>query len=340
MVSLGEGHTPLVESVNIGPKLGIRLFFKLEMCNPTGSYKDRFVAAELNHLLRQGRSACLATSSGNTGSSLAAYCARYGVQCAIFVNQHAPAGKLMQMQAHGARLFRVKDFITSPLVTAQVYQRLGKMAEALNAPLIVSAYRHCPEGMAGVEAIAMEIAAANIAAGHIFVPVGGGGLFTAIARGVRSAGSARIKVHAVQPEGCATVVSAYAENRNEIVPLDSTTRISGLAVPFDIDATAALQELRRGEGLGIAIGDEEVFDAQQRMIREEGIWPEPAGAAALAGCLRVCREGHLPKGETVVCIVSGHGFKDPDSLQAAIQDNPDTFIDVDDIDSSLLEART
>jgi len=339
IVSLGEGRTPLVESVNIGRKLGVRLFFKLEMCNPTGSYKDRFVAAELNYLLRRGWSACLATSSGNTGSSLAAYCARYGFQCAIFVNQYAPAGKLMQMQAHGARLFRVKDFITSPIVTAQVYERLGKMAEALNAPLIVSAYRHCPEGMAAVEAIAIEIAAANLTAGHIFVPVGGGGLFTAIARGVRSAGSAETKVHAVQPEGCATVVSAYAENRDEIAPLESTTRISGLAVPFDIDATAALQELRNGGGLGIAVGDEEVFEAQQRMIREEGIWPEPAGAAALAGCLRAYREGHLHKGETVVCIVSGHGFKDPDSLRNAIDNNPDMFIDVDDIDSSLLEER-
>lgn len=327
-----------MESVNIGRELGVRIFFKLEMCNPTGSYKDRFVAAELNHLARQGRSACLATSSGNTGSALAAYCARYGFQCAIFVNQYAPAGKLMQMQAHGAQLFRVKDFITSPIVTAQVYERLRKLAETSGAPLIVSAYRHCPEGMAGVEVIAAEILDADIAPNHVFVPVGGGGLFTAIARGFRAAES-RVKVHAVQPEGCATVVSAYEQGRKEILPINSTTRISGLAVPFDMDATSALAELRCSGGLGIAIRDEEVLDAQQRMIREEGIWPEPAGAAALAGCLRAYGEGHLHKGETVVCIVSGHGFKDPDSLRTAIEANPDTLIDVGDIDGSLLEVR-
>ena len=83
IAAMGEGNTPLVESVGIGPRLGIRLYFKLEMCNPTGSYKDRFVAAQVTTLLQRGAQACVATSSGNTGSSLAAYCARYGIACAI-----------------------------------------------------------------------------------------------------------------------------------------------------------------------------------------------------------------------------------------------------------------
>lgn len=336
---MGEGNTPLVESVRIGPDLGVRILFKLEMCNPTGSYKDRFVAAELAHWLRQGRTACLATSSGNTGSALAAYSARYGMRCAIFVNEHAPAGKLMQMQAHGARIFRVKGFITSPEVTANVYRRLQAVTEASGAPLIVSAYRHCPQGMAGVETIAEEILALmDDPPSHVFVPVGGGGLFTAIARGFRSAGSPQVKIHAAQPSGCATVVSAYEQGREEILPVSSSTQISGLAVPFDIDAGRALAELRRGGGCGIGVSDEEVWEAQSRMIREEGIWPEPAGAAALAGCLQAHRQGLLQKGATVVCIVSGHGFKDAGSLQAAIDDNPDHLICAEDIDNSLLEV--
>ena len=337
---MGEGNTPLVESVRIGPELGVRILFKLEMCNPTGSYKDRFVAAELAHRLRQRRTACLATSSGNTGSALAAYSARYGMQCAIFVNQDAPAGKLMQMQAHGARIFRVKGFITSPEVTASVYRRLRAVTEASGAPLIVSAYRHCPQGMAGVEAIAEEILASiSGTPNHVFVPVGGGGLFTAIARGFHSAKCSKVKIHAVQPAGCATVVSAYEQGREEILPITSTTRISGLAVPFDIDAGRALAELRRCGGWGIAVSDEAVWEAQSRMIHEEGIWPEPAGAAALAGCLQAHRKGQLQRGATVVCIVSGHGFKDAGSLQAAIKSNPDHLICADDIDTSLLETH-
>ena len=337
---MGEGNTPLVESVSISRDLWIRILFKLEMCNPTGSYKDRFVAAELTPLLKQRTMACLATSSGNTGSALAAYSARYGMQCAIFVNQDAPAQKLMQMQAHGARIFRVKGFITSPEVTARVYSRLRDVTGASGAPLIVSAYRYCPRGMAGVEAIASEILKRSGAApDHVFVPVGGGGLFTAIARGFCAVAGRATKVHAIQPEGCATVVSAYEEGREEILPVHSTTRISGLAVPFDIDASLALAELRRGEGWAIGIPDEEVWKAQKRRIQEEGIWPEPAGAAALAGCLRACREGRVRKGATVVCLVTGHGFKDAGSLESAIKDNPDHLISADDIDTSLLEVR-
>src|SRR5437016_3081527 len=104
IATMGEGDTPLVESSSIGPRLGIELKFKLEMCNPTGSYKDRFIAAQITGLLHRGARACLATSSGNTGASLAAYCARYGISCAIFVNEFAPSGKLQQMRAHGARI--------------------------------------------------------------------------------------------------------------------------------------------------------------------------------------------------------------------------------------------
>src|SRR3984957_20346688 len=85
-VSLGEGNTPLIESAYIGPSLGLkRLYFKLENCNPSGSYKDRFVAAEIASCLRKASRACVATSSGNTGASLAAYCARYGLKCFVVV---------------------------------------------------------------------------------------------------------------------------------------------------------------------------------------------------------------------------------------------------------------
>ena len=93
-VWLGEGNTPLIPSASTGASLGLaQLYFKLESCNPSGSYKDRFIAAEVARLVRLGVRACMATSSGNTGSSLAAYCARYRIRCAIVVNQDAPAGK-------------------------------------------------------------------------------------------------------------------------------------------------------------------------------------------------------------------------------------------------------
>jgi len=114
-VTLGEGNTPLIRSLRVGPHEGLdRLFFKLENTNPSGSYKDRFVAAEVEQVLASGAKGCLATSSGNTGSALAAYCARYGLPCVVLVGETTPAGKLAQMQAHGARVLRVRGFLSSP----------------------------------------------------------------------------------------------------------------------------------------------------------------------------------------------------------------------------------
>jgi len=338
-ISMGEGNTPVVESSAIGRELGIRLLFKLEMCNPTGSYKDRFIAAQIAHLVSRGSTVCMATSSGNTGASLAAYSARIGINCLIFVNDSAPSGKLEQMQAHGARIFRVKEFITSPDVTERVYVRLRQLSQENQMPLIVSAYRYCAEGMRGVETIAEELARQCEGLDHIFVPVGGGGLFTAVSRGCSRWPGRGSKIHAVQPEGCSTVVAAFAENRDQIHPVTSTTRISGLAVPFDIDASLALGELRRSLGRGIAVSDESILAAQNLMLTREGIWAEPAGAAALAGCMKARQNGWIGKGDTALCLVTGHGFKDRDSLTEAANRHPATLVEEQDITPDLLEVH-
>ncbi len=162
-VTLGEGNTPLVESRRVARELGLaRLLFKLEGANPTGSYKDRFIAAEVTRLIERGARSCLATSSVNTGASLAAYAARYEIACTIVVSETTPAGKLVQMAAHGARLIKVPGFTTDAGITQRVLSRLSQGG----APLVVSAYRYCPSGMAGVESIGRELAGA---AQHVFV---------------------------------------------------------------------------------------------------------------------------------------------------------------------------
>jgi threonine synthase len=316
----------LVESVRLGPELELdRLWFKLETCNPSGSYKDRFIAAEMQRMLDAGARSCVATSSGNTGSALAAYGARYRVRCAIVVNEHVPSGKLAQMQAHGARVLRVQGFATSPVVTERVFATLGHLSAGSGIPLVVSAYRYCPVGMAGVESLGKEL---RIQCGNgleqIFVPVGGGGLFTAVCRGMHGSGA---RIHAVQPEGCLTVVASYLRGDDELRPVESTTRVSGLAVPFGADGELALAELRRNGGTGIAASDEEIFEAQRLMLEAEGIYTEPAGAAALAGLIHAVQAGAVRRGSRVVCLVTGHGFKDPESIAAAARRHPDLPID-------------
>lgn len=329
---MGEGNTPLIPSVSIGASAGLRsLWFKLETCNPTGSYKDRFIAAELARLLANGARGCIATSSGNTGSSLAAYCARYGLQCTIVVNATAPAGKITQMRAHGARVVRLPNFTSCPETTERAFAVLQDYSAAKSAPLVVSAYRYCPVGMAGVESLGREIAAAGII-NHVFVPVGGGGLFSAVCRGLAGTG---IRVHAVQPDGCPTVVAAWMRNDSTISSVQSTTRISGLSVPFDIDGSLALSLLRQTGGQAYAVSDDDVFHAQREMLAHEGIYCEPAGATALAGVHAAIAAGHVSPDEGIACLVTGHGFKDPGSIEEAARSHPEVFATLEELADAL-----
>lgn len=254
-LSLGEGGTPLIESGWFAQKLGLkRLYFKLEQCNPSGSYKDRFVALELALAAQRGVRRIFATSSGNTGASLAAYSARYGLECHIFLLEATPAGKLVQMAAHGAHLHRVRGFGSDPEVTRTIFDRLTAMAKATGGRLVVSSFRHCPEGMAGVKSIAYEIAEAlGRVPDHTFVPVGGGGLYSAVVYGYSDwagEGGTLPKVHVVQPALNDTVVHALRSGAASVREVTTVTRISGLGVPVDVDGTRALGLARtcRGEG--------------------------------------------------------------------------------------------
>jgi threonine synthase len=337
-VTLGEGNTPLVRSRRIGPERGCEgLWFKLESSNPSGSYKDRFIAAEVTALLERGARACVATSSGNTGSALAAYCARYGLRCLILVNHDAPAGKLMQMQAHGGLVIRITNFVSDPQVTEQVFDSLRKFSENRQVPLVVSAYRYCPRGMKGVEEIAIELRRNREGRiiDHVFVPVGGGGLFSAVVQGFQRDGIPTPNVHAVQPARCSTVVASFLHGDYEIRPVVSATRISGLSVPSDIDASLALRRLRECGGTGLEVEDEDVFEAQRMLMTQEGIYCEPAAAAALAGWLQARERGIVDDSATCVCLVTGHGFKDPASAESAAQIHPCVSVQPADLDREL-----
>ncbi|MEO7653470.1 MAG: pyridoxal-phosphate dependent enzyme [Bryobacteraceae bacterium] len=332
--NLGEGNTPLISSVRTPS-----LLFKLENCNPSGSYKDRFASAEVARLVSEGATACLATSSGNTGSALAAYCARADVRCMIFVNKDAPAGKLAQMQAHGANVVRVAGFAASMAVTRSVFAGLFDLSQEFGAPLVVSAYRFCPVGMSSVEGISRELCAQYPGVRHVFVPVGGGGLFSAVCRGFLSQGRRDVKVHAVQPAGCLTTVASFLRGDSEIRDVESTTRVSGLSVPDDIDASLALSLLRESGGQGIAVTDEEVFAAQAELLSREGVYCEPAGATALAGYLQARRDGFVSEDETSVCLVTGHGFKDPVSIERTAAMHPSVTIEPGEVRETFLRLR-
>ncbi len=320
-VTLGEGGTPLVRSERIGRELGLpELWFKLEGANPRGSYKDRCAAAAVSHLLQDGKTACLGTSSGNTGAALAAYCARAGIRCTLAIVEGAPEGKLRQMLAHGARLYRIREFGASPAVNSAVFGGLRELAAQTGASLEISAFACSPRGMDGVQTLAYEIGEAmGDRAFHVFCPAGGGGLTLAVARGfgtltARSRWFGSARVHCVQPGGNDTIATPLRNGATEARPVTSLTAISGLQVGSVIDGNAVIDECRRSGGQGHVIQDARAWDWQARLAREEGIFAEPAGAVALAGVESAVIRGELSGEEPVVCLVTGSGFKDEKSL--------------------------
>jgi threonine synthase len=313
-LTLGEGRTPLVASRRLGPALGLaRLHFKLESANPTGSYKDRFAAAAISHLRAAGRRSCLGTSSGNTGAAVAAYCARAGLPCHLAIVEGAPEGKLRQMRAYGARLFRLRGFGSRPDVNVAVMDGLRGLAADLGAGLEISAFAYSPKGMAAVQTISFEIAEALGAGVNVFCPAGAGGLTLAVARGFETWGAAA-RVHCVQPAGNNTIAGPLRAGAARAVAVDSTTAISGLQVGSVIDGDDVIAACRRSGGRGYTVDDETVWRWQARLAREEGIFCEPAGAVALAGVEQALARGELDPAAPVVCLVTGSGFKDERSV--------------------------
>lgn len=322
-LTLGEGETPLVKSRQLGPMLGLdNLYFKLELINPSGSYKDRFAASAVSNLLMKDIGFCLATSSGNTGSALSAYCAAAGLKCYLTVVDGAPLGKMQQMQVYGAETLTVKDFGKSSQVTGEVFSVLHATADRYGTSVQISAYRYSPLGMAGVQTIAYEIAERlPHTTAHVFSPAGGGGLTLAVAKGFqvwkeRFPEYRTPRVHCVQPLGNNTISSPLREGLSEAQEISqATTSISGLQVPSVIDGNEVITACRASGGNGYAVSDALVYKCQEQLAGKEGIFCEPAGAVSLAGLVLALEKKEIDKKEPVVCLVTGHGFKDPNSAE-------------------------
>lgn len=320
-ISLGEGRSPLIKSVRIGEELGLtNLYFKLESLNPTGSYKDRISALGVSLAREYGRTACTGTTSGNAGGSIAAYAARAGLAYNVYVQENIVASKLEPMIIHGANIAKVQGFGFSPEIGNRVFAKVLENAGKNNWELLITAYAFAPLAMEAVKTIAYELAEDLVEeADAVFVPVGGGGLLTAIYRGYSDLLAERAinrlpKLVACQSTGCANVAKAWEAGLNKPVDGESTSRISGIQVPNPPDAIQVLQAIQMSDGFAEAIIDEETWFWQEQMAVKEGIFCEPAGAIAMAGVAQALKEGRISKDSKVICIVSGAGYKDTDRM--------------------------
>ncbi|HIA18937.1 MAG TPA: pyridoxal-phosphate dependent enzyme [Planctomycetaceae bacterium] len=324
-LSLGEGETPLIRSKAIGPQAGLdQLWLKLDHCNPTASFKDRYAAVAISHMRSAGQTRCVATSSGNTGASLAAYCAAANISCHIALVETAPLGKLQQMLAYGANIMRIRGFGLDIDVTASVFDRLVDIATAPDTALQISAFRYSPLGMSGIRSVSFELnEQVSGTIDHVFCQAGGGGLAMGTAEGflqlAEEGAIARApRVHAVQPTGNDTIATPLRDGSATGRDVNCTTKISGLQVASVTDADGAILACRDTDGTGYLVDDDFVWSIQQQLARDEGIFCEPAAAVSVAGALRSLEMGEVSPDSVIVCMITGSGFKDPASVETMI----------------------
>ncbi len=301
-LTLGEGATPLIHARRLGAELGLpNLHLKFEGTNPTGSFKDRGMVLAVNRALSRGATAIACASTGNTSASAAAYAAAAGLPCHVLLPAGKVArGKLAQTLAAGARLIMIDGNFDEAL---DAVRRLGEEGTAA----VVNSIN--PDRIAGQQTIAWEICdALGRAPDAVALPVGNAGNITAAWRGF-VAYEARPRMLGFQADGAAPIVRGAPVTQPETVA--TAIRIGNPA--SWAGAVAARDE---SGGLIEAVPDEEILAAQRDIVRLEGIFCEPASAAGVAGVRRLAREGRIGPEEVVVCILTGHGLKDPDAIQA------------------------
>ena len=309
-ITLGEGGTPLVHAARLGAELGLdALHLKFEGTNPTGSFKDRGMVLAVNRAVASGARAVVCASTGNTAASAAAYAAAAGLPCFVVLPAGKVArGKLAQALAAGARLITVQGNFDEALAAVRALGEDGETA-------VVNSVN--PDRIAGQQTCAFEIVdELGRAPDAVALPVGNAGNITAGWAGfVRYAASGRTagrrpRMLGFQADGAAPIVHGAPIAAPETVA--TAIRIGNPA--SWAGAVAARDE---SGGLIESVSDEEILSMQLRIARSEGIFCEPASAAGVAGVARLAREGRLARSETVVCILTGHGLKDPDVVDAS-----------------------
>ena len=304
-VDLGEGSTPLVASSRIGPALGLRrLSFKVEGLNPSGSFKDRGMALATARAIEANATTLVCASTGNTSASAAAYAARCGLQAVVVLPAgRVASGKLVQALAHGARVIQVSGTFDQALT---IVRELG----AMPGMALVNSIN--PFRLEGQKTAAFEvIEALGRAPDRLFLPVGNAGNITAYWRGFceweRAAQTGRPRMHGAQAEGAAPIVRGRPVKRPRTIA--SAIRIGNPA-----SWKTALEARDESHGSIEAVTDDEILAAQQRLAREEGLLVEPASAAGLALLSRLAGAGRIEAEETIVCVLTGQGLKDPQSF--------------------------
>jgi threonine synthase len=291
LVTLHEGDTPLVPAPVLSREVGADVWLKIEGANPTGSFKDRGMTCAVSGAVREGAEAVVCASTGNTAASLAAYAARAGLRGAVLVPEgKIAAGKLAQALMHGARVVALRGNFDQAL-------ELVRELAARHPVALVNSVN--PLRLEGQKTAAFEVAEVLPELEALSIPVGNAGNVTAYWKGFQELGLAP-RMLGFQAAGAAPLV--HGERVEEPETVASAIRIGNPARWEE-----AMGALTGSRGRVAAVTDDEILAAYRWLASHEGVFCEPASAAAVAGLLRHGTMG----ARTVACVLTGHGLKDP-----------------------------
>ncbi len=306
-ITLGEGGTPLVQSNRVARELGLdRLYFKLEGCNPTGSFKDRGMVVAVAKALEQGHRTIICASTGNTSASAAAYGAHCGLDTVVLIPHGRIAhGKLAQAIAHGVRVVSVRGSFDQALHLGPdagpgAARGPGQLRQSLP-------HRRTEDrGLRGRRR-------SGDAPDYLCIPVGNAGNITAYWKGFceyQEAGlaSGRPRMMGFQAAGAAPLVHGTPVE-------DPQTVASAIRIGNPASWEGAIRARDESGGAIDSVTDEEILEAYRDLARLEGVFCEPASAASLAGLAKLVREGADFRGKSIVCVLTGTGLKDPEAAE-------------------------
>jgi threonine synthase len=304
VITFHEGNTPLLYAKVISEMIRCQVYLKYEGANPTGSFKDRGMTLAISKAKEENCKAVACASTGNTSASASAYAARAGMDCIVIIPKGKIAlGKLSQAIMHGAKVFEVDGNFDQAL---NLVRELGDKypVEIVNS---INPYRIEGQKTGAFEVCNQLDAVPDFHA----IPVGNAGNITAYWKGYKEYyGANKItslpKMIGFQAEGAAPIVRGHPIENPET--LATAIRIGNPASWKG--AVAAAEE--SGGSISI-VTDEEIVKAYQLVAQKEGLFCEPASAASVAGILKLAKAGKIPEGSTIVCILTGHGLKDPDN---------------------------
>jgi threonine synthase len=326
MITLHEGNTPLIHADRLSEELNLNIFFKYEGLNPTGSFKDRGMVMAVAKAMEEGSRTIMCASTGNTSAAAAAYASRGDLNCIVIIpNNNIALGKLAQAIIYGAKVIAIEGNFDRAL-------EIVREITAKHPIALVNSVN--PFRLEGQKTAAFEVCEQlGGAPDFLAIPVGNAGNITAYWKGFKeyyAKGKSKSlpKMIGFEAEGAMAIV------KGEPI-LNPETVATAIRIGNPATWQGAVNAANESKGQINFVTDDQIIEAYKMLAAKEGIFAEPASAASLAGVIKLNKEGYFSGGETIVCVLTGHGLKDPN---IAIKSVGSELLVVKDTEQDVMDA--